>query len=285
MSARRPASSVGTSAARRPCTRRARRHPQLAHGRAALFGDPGELEGDQRTHAVPEQPQRADRVPAARVEQIPGQIGQRVGGRVGESLSALRILHEVGVAAAGQRRRQHPVARRGSAGVREDHGGAGRLSRTAPRDVLDPRRESGRRRQRGGHRVDARVAIEGSELAAARLTTPLRKLVKAALTFVEATLPAASKTRLPNRARPTAAGTGEAERPCSTLFSRGHSNADTEKSPLLIRSCGFMPKRGGSLLVRSEHRDPGRDHRPPVREDRCPLRSGWPRHPRCIRRC
>ena len=61
--------------------RRSRRRPQPLHRGAAGFGDPGELESDDSTHAVTEQPQRRHLTPGTGDEQAAGEILDGFGGR------------------------------------------------------------------------------------------------------------------------------------------------------------------------------------------------------------
>ena len=58
------------------------RRPQLTDLDTVPFGDPGELERHHGAHAVPEQAQRAEPGPVARVEQLGGQVtdGRRLRG-------------------------------------------------------------------------------------------------------------------------------------------------------------------------------------------------------------
>ena len=104
--------------------RRSRRRPQPLHCSTAGFGDPGELESDDSTHAVTEQPQRRHLTPGTGDEQTAGEIVDGFGGGIAQPVGALRILHDVRVAAGGQRGRQLPVARGRAAGMRKHHGRA-----------------------------------------------------------------------------------------------------------------------------------------------------------------
>ena len=104
------------------------------------LGDSGELEGDNCPHAVAEQIERAYRGPVPGIEQLGGEFGDARGSRMLETVSPLRVLHDVGVdAARGQRGGQRPVRGGSTTGMREDH----RRRTVTAGEMLDPGREIG----------------------------------------------------------------------------------------------------------------------------------------------
>lgn len=111
------------------------------------LGDAGEFEGDDGTHAVAEQRQRCDAGPWCGLEEAGGQVVHAFVCGLAEAVGPLWILHDVGVATGGQRRRQHPIARGGRTGMRKYHRGARTAVRrpvVAAPGQLDPGRERGR---------------------------------------------------------------------------------------------------------------------------------------------
>ena len=106
------------------------------------FGDAGEFEGHHRAHAVTEQPQRAEPGPLPRSNNCPRPVRSTVsGGRVGQPVRPLRILHDVGVdPAARQRFRQRAIGhgrRRRRAGRPRSHRATRRPGSPDPRFELD----------------------------------------------------------------------------------------------------------------------------------------------------